>query len=115
MTTTTQTNIISSANGTTTRKGKANGAVNGHGGVNGTANGSTSFNKEIQKTDYSRWRLENIRGCQIWKYMESDEANKAWPQSVADKYHLGMDTVSAHVLPDLYGRLHTHTAMVETT
>jgi lanosterol synthase len=106
---------MSDLNGTTRRKEKATGAVNGHGGVNGKANGSTGLNKKIEKTDYSRWRLENIRGCQIWKYMESDEANKAWPQSVADKYHLGMDTVSAHILPNLYHRIYTHATMVEPT
>jgi len=90
-TTATQTRNMSQANGPTLRKEKANGAVNG--GVNGRANGSVG----TSKTDYSRWRLENVRGCQIWKYMESDEACEKWPQSVADKYHLGMETVSLHI------------------
>jgi lanosterol synthase len=75
---------MSHANGATKRKEKANGAVNGK------ATGVVGSNK----TDYTRWRLENVRGCQIWKYLESDEACREWPQSVADKYHLGMDTVS---------------------
>ena len=90
--TTTQTNVTPHANGTTKRKEKGNGAVNG------VMNGGVAEAVKINKTDYSRWRLENIRGCQIWKYMESDEAHKDWPQSVADKYHLGMDTVSLRIL-----------------
>jgi lanosterol synthase len=49
-----------------------------------------------EKTDYTRWRLKNDRGCQTWHYLESDEEIKAWPQSTADKWYLGMDTVSLH-------------------
>lgn len=46
-----------------------------------------------EKTDYSRWRLRDDRGRQTWHYLEEDEQVKKWPQSVADKYHLGMPTV----------------------
>jgi lanosterol synthase len=42
-------------------------------------------------TDRTRWRLKDDRGCQTWHYLESDE--EAWPQSTADKYFLGLDTV----------------------
>ncbi|KAF2496750.1 oxidosqualene:lanosterol cyclase-like protein [Lophium mytilinum] len=45
-----------------------------------------------QKTDYSRWRLKDDDGCQTWHYLETDEELKAWPQSTADKYHLGLET-----------------------
>ena len=45
------------------------------------------------KTDYTRWRLVNEAGRQTWRYLESDEENKAWPQSIADKYHIGLPTV----------------------
>jgi hypothetical protein len=45
------------------------------------------------KTDYSRWRLVNEEGRQTWRYLESDEENSAWLQTVADKYHLGLPTV----------------------
>lgn len=82
---------MSHASGATKRKEKPKGAANGF------ANGRATEAVRVEKTDYSRWRLEDIRGCQIWKYMESDEANKEWPQSVADKYHLGLATVSLHV------------------
>jgi lanosterol synthase len=32
-------------------------------------------------------------GRQTWHYLEDDEQNKEWPQSVADKYFLGLQTV----------------------
>jgi hypothetical protein len=56
-----------------------------------------------EKTDYSRWRLLDDRGRQTWHYLETDERVKKWPQSVADKYHLGMPTVSMH--PSEHGPL----------
>jgi lanosterol synthase len=46
------------------------------------------------KTDYTRWRLVNEEGRQTWRYLESDEENEAWPQTIADKYNLGLPTVS---------------------
>lgn len=45
------------------------------------------------KTDYSRWRLLDDDGRQTWHYLESDEENAKWPQTVADKYFLGLPTV----------------------
>jgi lanosterol synthase len=45
------------------------------------------------KTDYTRWRLVDEEGRQTWRYLESDAENNEWPQSVADKYHLGLPTV----------------------
>jgi lanosterol synthase len=48
-----------------------------------------------KKTDYSRWRLLDERGRQTWQYLRTDEEVKKWPQSVADKYHLGLPTVSS--------------------
>jgi lanosterol synthase len=47
-----------------------------------------------EKTDHTRWRLKDDRGCQTWHYLKTDEEIKAWPQSTADKYFLGLDTVS---------------------
>ena len=49
-----------------------------------------------QRTDYSRWRLLDEAGCQTWHYLQTDEEVKEWPQTIADKYHLGMDTVIVH-------------------
>ena len=77
-----------SANGATNSHAKR--AANGHAqvpiGVNSSANGN-------QKTDYTRWRLKDDRGCQTWHYMHTEEEVKEWPQSVADRYFLGMETV----------------------
>jgi hypothetical protein len=80
--------------------------------ANGTANGSTKrganskpANAQVpmqstkvghEKTDYTRWRLKDDRGCQTWHYLKTDEDIKAWPQSKADEYFLGLDTVSHH-------------------
>ncbi|KAF2672980.1 oxidosqualene:lanosterol cyclase-like protein [Microthyrium microscopicum] len=50
-----------------------------------------------RKTDYSKWRLLDEDGRQTWHYLRTDEEEKEWPQSTADKYHLGMPTN----LPDL--------------
>lgn len=75
-------------NGST--KGVTKRGVNGYAqvpiGVKSAANGD-------QKTDYSRWRLRDDRGCQTWHYLQSEEEVKAWPQSAADRYFLGMETV----------------------
>ncbi|KAF2841380.1 lanosterol synthase [Patellaria atrata CBS 101060] len=43
-------------------------------------------------TDYSRWRLLDDRGRQTWHYLKTEKQIKEWPQSIADKWHLGMDT-----------------------
>lgn len=69
-----------------TYKRGANGLAQIPIGVNSGANGD-------QKTDYTRWRLRDDRGCQTWHYLQSDEEVKEWPQSAADKYFLGMETV----------------------
>lgn len=47
----------------------------------------------IEKTDYTRWRLRSEDGRQTWHYLTTDKELAAWPQSVADKYHLGLPTV----------------------
>ncbi|RDW84763.1 terpene cyclase family member protein [Coleophoma cylindrospora] len=44
-----------------------------------------------ERTDYTRWRLLDERGRQTWHYLTDDEAVK-WPQTIADKYHLGLPT-----------------------
>jgi lanosterol synthase len=45
-------------------------------------------------TDYSRWRLKaDDGGRHIWTYLKTDEEVKAWPQTVLDKYWLGLETV----------------------
>lgn len=51
-------------------------------------------NITTEKTDYSRWRLLDERGRQTWHYLDGDEELKTWPQSTADKYHIGLPTVT---------------------
>ncbi|EGC47128.1 oxidosqualene:lanosterol cyclase [Histoplasma capsulatum var. duboisii H88] len=60
-------------------------------------NGNNRTLDTDEKTDYSRWRLRDDRGRQTWHYLKTDEELKAWPQTVADKYFLGLPTG----LPDL--------------
>ncbi len=78
----------------------ANGTTNGTAkrGVNQKPlNGSVGVDQATalgdKKTDRMRWRLKDDRGCQTWHYLKTDEEIKAWPQSVADRWFLGMDTV----------------------
>ncbi|KAF2871194.1 lanosterol synthase [Massariosphaeria phaeospora] len=90
---TTQSAIRVQANGTHKR-----------GGANGRANGSIIANGGVtalkdQKTDYTRWRLKNERGCQTWHYLETEEEVREWPQSTADKYWLGLDTEQPDLPP----------------
>ena len=64
---------------------------------NGRANGNGATKARGAEweggTDYSRWRMKDDRGTQTWHYLETDEEVEAWPQSTADKWYLGMDTV----------------------
>ena len=59
-------------------------------------NGSIGCSREDvpAKTDLTRWRLRDDRGRQTWHYLEKDEELEQWPMTFADKYFLGMDTVS---------------------
>jgi lanosterol synthase len=45
------------------------------------------------KTDRKKWRLLDERGRQTWHYLATEEEEKAWPQSIADKHHLGLEKV----------------------
>ncbi|KAI1165151.1 terpenoid cyclases/protein prenyltransferase alpha-alpha toroid [Nemania serpens] len=50
-----------------------------------------------ETTDRLRWRLLDESGRLTWHYLEDDKAAKEWPQSIADKWYLGLGTE----LPDL--------------
>ncbi|KAF2725157.1 ERG7, lanosterol synthase [Polychaeton citri CBS 116435] len=43
-------------------------------------------------TDYARWRLLDDDGIHTWHYLETDSEIERWPQTIADKWHLGLDT-----------------------
>jgi hypothetical protein len=55
------------------------------------ATGVDSF-PVIERTDYSLWRLKVEHGRQTWHYITPEEA-KEWPQTIPEKYHLGLNTV----------------------
>ena len=57
------------------------------------ANGHLGVGEADEKTDYSRWRLLDERGRHTWRYLTSEEEVQKWPQSIADKHHLGLPTV----------------------
>ncbi|KAI9148933.1 CcqE [Paramyrothecium foliicola] len=44
------------------------------------------------QTDYTKWRLIDNKGRQSWTYLETDEENAKWPQTIYEKYFLGLDT-----------------------
>lgn len=46
-----------------------------------------------EPTDLHRWRLLDERGRQTWHYMTTDNDFKAWPQTIADRYHLSLPLV----------------------
>jgi lanosterol synthase len=78
------------------------GAVNGNSNKSDqdgsiASNGHTPQVKKptlSERTDYTRWRLLDERGRQTWHYLEDDEDVKEWPQSIPDKYFLGLPLVS---------------------
>jgi lanosterol synthase len=55
-----------------------------------------------ERTDYARWRIRDDNSDHTWIYLEDDEAAKSWPQSKAEKWHLGLGVVGCPtVLPPL--------------
>ncbi|KPI38000.1 Lanosterol synthase [Cyphellophora attinorum] len=75
-----------------TPNGKVNGRANGH--ANGNLNGHSvkAYKPAVETTDRSRWRMLDEDGRHTWHYLETDEQVEKWPQSIADKYFLGLDT-----------------------
>ncbi|PHZ13235.1 lanosterol synthase [Rhizopus microsporus ATCC 52813] len=43
-----------------------------------------------QFTDLTHWRLNVDEGSQIWQYLETEQERQARPQSICEKYHLGL-------------------------
>lgn len=92
--------VVSIASSTMVQTRSARNILNGH--VNGHVKGSAHTNghtvapaAQNERTDRSRWRLKDEQGRHTWHYLETDEQVKEWPQSVVDKHHLGLDTVSS--------------------
>ncbi|KAL2040524.1 hypothetical protein N7G274_006503 [Stereocaulon virgatum] len=80
-------------------KSKQNGmngqAIDEEGPHNGSA--ITPSIEQVERTDIYRWRLRDERGCQTWHYLRTDQETEVWPQSIADRYFLGLPLD----LPDL--------------
>ena len=52
-------------------------------------------------TDYSRWRLAVTQdGRHTWHYLRTDDECEKWPQTILDKYWLGLPVVRTF-LPSL--------------
>lgn len=74
--------------------GQVNGHANGHANTNGSAH-KHSIDLSSETVDRSRWRLEVGQDSRhVWHYLKTDQQLKDWPQSTADKYYLGLPTVS---------------------
>lgn len=76
----------------TRSEAKTNGDTNGISKIKSGAL-KTLPGKQPTTTDRSRWRLLDERGRQTWHYLRTDQEVKEWPQSTADKWFLGLDTV----------------------
>lgn len=62
--------------------------------VSETNGDSTPKRPKLQeRTDYSRWRMLDEAGRHTWHYLEDEEDAKEWPQSLADKWYLGLPMV----------------------
>ncbi|KAI5291790.1 Lanosterol synthase (Oxidosqualene--lanosterol cyclase), partial [Ascosphaera atra] len=84
------------AGGQATERGAATGIADP---VSGNDNIRATAAPQDEKTDYSRWRLLDEDGRQTWHYLKTDEELERWPQTIADRYHLGLPTTQG--LPDL--------------
>ncbi|KAL9054094.1 MAG: hypothetical protein Q9162_004351 [Coniocarpon cinnabarinum] len=70
--------------------------MNGHAGYRVAKAGYRQPRRENvdesdERTDHRRWRLLDERGRQRWIYLHNKQETESWPQSTADKYHLGMN------------------------
>lgn len=101
---TTRSSSSAKANGTPRSNGKANGtSVKLDGNTNGTLSKKRTGGETLstptkrpkleEKTDPTRWRMLDEKGRHTWHYLEDEEAVEGWPQSCADKWYLGLDTV----------------------
>lgn len=55
-----------------------------------------AFDAQEARTDRTRWRLLDEQGRQTWVYLRSKKEAEEWPQSIADKHHLGMPIVCVY-------------------
>ncbi|GAB7360754.1 hypothetical protein MBLNU230_g0628t1 [Neophaeotheca triangularis] len=60
--------------------------------TNKTNSTTTEKTPEPAKTDLTRWRLRIDNGRQTWHYLTTQSEVASWPQTTADKFHLGLPT-----------------------
>ena len=46
-----------------------------------------------EATDADRWRLRDDNGRQTWHYLGTAAEAESWPQTLADRHHLGLPLV----------------------
>jgi lanosterol synthase len=79
---------------TTTRSRKRGAESDGTNGAHDLEKGAAPKRQKLGKrTDYTRWRLKDNNSDHTWIYLEDDETSKAWPQTTAEKWYLGLDVV----------------------
>jgi lanosterol synthase len=76
-----------------------------NGGTPSKANGKSKkpssqavSTEEPERTDLLRWRLKVDHGRHVWHYLHTEDQCRDWPQTVEDRYWLGLD-VDAPTLP----------------
>lgn len=57
------------------------------------ASANLSLSSTPEFTDLENWRLKVDEGRQTWHYLTTDEERKAWPQTIWDRYSLGLPIV----------------------
>ena len=62
--------------------------------------GEAQASSGLARTDPKRWRLRSIAGAHRWQYVEPEEADEV-PQSCAEKYFLGVSSVSFFLMQSL--------------
>jgi len=59
------------------------------------ASANLNWSSTPEFTDLENWRLKVDEGRQTWHYLTTDEERKTWPQTIWDRYSLGLPIVCA--------------------
>lgn len=58
------------------------------------ASANLNLSSTPEFTNLDNWRLKVVEGAQTWHYLDTDDERKAWPQTLWDRYHLGLPIVN---------------------
>lgn len=50
----------------------------------------TNIHELVERTELSRWRVQDNEGRHLWHYLEDDADLQDWPITTQDKFHLGI-------------------------